>query len=260
MPLDNNFFDHFNDFLNNYFHINSKMATIGSIGNFDHAEESWQTYIERFELFVHCNDISDDKKLSTLLTVMGVRTYTLLKDLITPDKPSQKTYKEIVDTISNHLHPKPSFITERFKFSRRNQLEHETVSEYIVQLKQLSKYCEFGDKLTDYIRDRLVAGIKDHQIQKRLLGEDNLTYEKALQLATSMEFAEKGAAQMTTSAGGRIHRMQSNTSRKQPQSSSSGARRLTSDSGGKAPRDFTCDCCGKRGSHFTVIYYITISS
>ncbi|KAG8296370.1 hypothetical protein J6590_058225 [Homalodisca vitripennis] len=99
----------------------------------------------------------------------------------------------------------------------------------------------------DYLRDRLVAGLRDQQIQKRLLGEENLTYEKAVQLATAMEFAEKGAAQITTTRG-RIHRMQSSGSiPKRTQAASSGARR--SSDGRKVLGDITCYCCGKRGSH-----------
>ena len=246
MPLDSAYFRQFRHFSENVEFSENDMATIGSIGQFDSAEESWQSYVERFELFVDCNGISEAKKLSTLLTVMGVRTYSLLKDLITPNKPSEKTYKEIIDTISQHLHPKPSFITERFKFSRRNQLDHETVSEYLVQLKQLSKYCEFGDKLPDYLRDRLVAGLKDPQIQKRLLGEENLTYDKAVQTATAMEFAERGAATIHH-GGGRIHNLHSRapSNAKQLQSTNSGAQRVASDSG-RAP-DYTCFCCGRRG-------------
>ncbi|XP_054286980.1 uncharacterized protein LOC129002894 [Macrosteles quadrilineatus] len=217
------------------------MATIGNIGPFDSAEETWQSYTERFELFVDCNGINATKKASTLLTVMGVRTYKLLKDLITPDKPSSKTYEEIVDTVGKHLHPKPSFITERFKFSRRHQLEHETVSDYIVQLKQLSQHCEFGDKLPDHLRDRLVSGLKNHHIQRRLLGEDNLTYDKAVQLATSMEFAEKGAAQMTLNPGGRLQRL-SQTTRTAP-SGSGGKFAANRGSATSQPRE--CNCCGK---------------
>ena len=36
----------------------------------------------------------------------------------------------------------------------------------------------FGDSLEDMIRDRLVCGISEETIQKRLLAESKLTYKK----------------------------------------------------------------------------------
>lgn len=69
---------------------------IGSIGYFDSAEELWNTYIERFELFVDCSDIKLEKKLSTLLTVVGVKTYSLVKDLCASDWKTYLTQFEVI--------------------------------------------------------------------------------------------------------------------------------------------------------------------
>ena len=47
--------------------------------------------------------------------------------------------------------------------------------------------CEYGDTLNDMIRDRLVCGISEENIQKRLLGEgSSLTLEKAISIAQGM--------------------------------------------------------------------------
>lgn len=58
----------------------------------------------------------------------------------------------------------------------------------------MSTHCDFKDKLGDYMRDRLVSGIRNDAIKKRLLGEADLTYEKAVQIATTMETADQDAA------------------------------------------------------------------
>ncbi|CAG2185344.1 unnamed protein product [Mytilus edulis] len=49
------------------------------------------------------------------------------------------------------------------------------------------------------LRDRLVVGIKSDRIQRRLLAEPNLTFEKALEIATAMETAEKNAQDIQAS-------------------------------------------------------------
>ncbi|XP_039284202.1 uncharacterized protein LOC120351341 [Nilaparvata lugens] len=167
---------------------------IGSVGEFDIGVETWSSYIERFELFCECNDIKKDKKVCTLLSVVGVKTYSLLRNLCTPEKPADKTFADIVKIIESHLYPKPSFIAERYKFSKRNQLENENISEYIANLKRLSIHCEFGALLNDYLRDRLVSGIRSESTKQKLLAESSLTYEEAVKIILSVETAEKNAS------------------------------------------------------------------
>lgn len=128
---------------------------------------------------------------------MGLKTYNLVKNLCAPDKPASQSFKDIVQLVEKHLSPKPSFITERYKFSLRTQREHETISDYIVQLKELSMFCEFRENLPDYLRDRLVSGIRSDAIKKRLLGETNLTFEKTVAIATSVEMADREAVTLT---------------------------------------------------------------
>ena len=55
------------------------------------------------------------------------------------------------------------------------------------------------------LRDRLVCGINNDRIYRRLLAEKDLTFVKALDIATAMELAEKSAADLhdSTSKGTR---------------------------------------------------------
>ena len=41
------------------------------------------------------------------------------------------------------------------------------------------------------LRDRLVCGVNDERIQRRLLAESQLEFKKAMELATAMETADK---------------------------------------------------------------------
>ena len=56
----------------------------------------------------------------------------------------------------------------------------------IPELRSLSEFCNFGGTLEVMIRDRLVCGINDGAIQKRLLAEPKLTYAKAVEIAQSI--------------------------------------------------------------------------
>ena len=70
--------------------------------------------------------------------------------------------------------PKPILVAESFKFHRLNQHESETVAHFVVDLKRLALKCEFGSFLEETLRDRLVCGLRNVQIQKKLLAERDL--------------------------------------------------------------------------------------
>ena len=112
-----------------------------------------------------------------------------------PDKPGDKEYDELVTLLTRHMAPKPLVIAERFRFHKRDQREGESINEYAAELQRLSEHCDFGTGLNDALRDRLVCGIRDEGVQKRLLTKENLTFDKALKMAEAAEQAGKDAAQ-----------------------------------------------------------------
>ena len=150
------------------------MTTIGKIESFDETQEKWETYVERVEQFFLANNIDDDHRVPTLLSLIGGKTYALLRDLLTPEKPATKSFQEIVTTLQQHLSPKPLEIAERFRFYKRNQHEGETVLTYVADLKKLVAHCNFGANLNKALRDRLVCGLRNVQIQKCLLSQAKL--------------------------------------------------------------------------------------
>ena len=66
----------------------------------------------------------------------------------------------------------------------------------MAELKRLGEYCEFDDKCNEMVRDCLVCGVNDIHIQNHLLQESKRTYDKAFELAQSVEVADKNAADL----------------------------------------------------------------
>ena len=62
------------------------------------------------------NEVEDDKKVPALLTLLGGKTYGLLRNLTLPDKPATKTYNAIVKLLKGHLNPKPLKVAETIPF------------------------------------------------------------------------------------------------------------------------------------------------
>ena len=63
----------------------------------------------------------------------------------------------------------------------------------MTQLKRLSEHCKFGTTTKEMLRDQLVCGLADRNIQRKLLAEADLTLDTALDMARAMEAAEQNA-------------------------------------------------------------------
>ena len=165
-------------------------ATFGKVEEFDSKKEECSQYVERLQHFFVANDIVDaEKKRAVFLSVVGPATYKPLGDLLAPAKPGDKSCDELVEVVMNHCNPTPSEIVERFKFHTRFRKPGELVSMYVSELRSLARFCKFGFSLEDMLRDRIVCGVNDDTIRKRLLPEAKLTYTMALELAQGLETA-----------------------------------------------------------------------
>ena len=104
------------------------MATHGSIGEFDSEKEDWTSYTGVEEYFV-ANDVDDaTKQRAILLSNCGSSTYQLAKQLFSPTKLKELTYKAVVEWLARHFSPKPIAIAQRCKFNGRYCQPGETVA------------------------------------------------------------------------------------------------------------------------------------
>ena len=167
------------------------MALLGHVGEFVEGKEDIASYIERVELYFAANYVEKDHEVATFLSLIGADAYGVLRNMLAPDPPKDKSFEALKEILTAHYSPKPILIAERFKFHRRNQLESESIAQFVVELKRLALKCEFGVFLEEALRDRLVCGLRNVQIQKKLLTERDLTFKKAFETAQSMEMANK---------------------------------------------------------------------
>lgn len=177
---------------------------VGKIGHFDLDKDNWDLYVERLEQYFIVNDVKEAVKVATLITVIGSEAYELMVNLCTPEKPSSKTFEQLVKVMKTHLQPQPSLLAERFKFRQRIQKADESIAEFVSELKKLSKYCKFSaDSLKENLRDQFVCGLRNEYIRQRLFTEDDITFDMACKYAVSMEAAEANAAAVEGCTRGR---------------------------------------------------------
>ena len=114
---------------------------------------------------MEANGITDpSKKQATFLSVVGPTTFQLLRSLIAPASPAEKSFEDLTEVLKTHFNPEPLEIIERYKFHTRTRRPGESVATYLSELRALSINCKFGPVLDDMLQDRLVCGINDDQI------------------------------------------------------------------------------------------------
>ncbi|XP_075534895.1 uncharacterized protein LOC142586139 [Dermacentor variabilis] len=169
---------------------------LGQMESFDVTASDWTAYKERLTSFLIVNKVPDSDKVHAFLSIIGPRTYGLLKSLTAPDLPSAKSFEQLKSILDAHLAPVPSVIGERAKFYRRAQHEGEPLPEYVAELRKLSQTCQFGASLDEALRDRFVCGLLREDVQRVLFTEgDTLTFSRAVDRALAMEAARKNVAE-----------------------------------------------------------------
>ena len=175
-------------------------ATFGKLEEFDTATgEDWIQYVERMEYYFQANGITEaDTKRAVLISAMGGKAYKLMRNLISPAKPKDKSFEQLVETMKKHFCPPPSEIVQRYKFNSRVRQDRESVAVYVSELRALAQYCNFGETLEVMLRDRIVCGVNDQQTQKKLLAEKTLSFDRAMEIALAVESATKGTRDITS--------------------------------------------------------------
>ena len=165
---------------------------------FDVQQETFSRFVQRIKIHFAAHAVQDNRQKFVFLNTLTPKQFTLLANLVAPDTPDSKTFDQIVDILTTHFEPKTSVISERYSFHCQNQELHESIAEFVASLKKLIVQCKYDPAFQSIIlRDRFVCGLAHESTRKRLLTEtDDLTFEKAVEIANGVEKATVQARQM----------------------------------------------------------------
>ena len=117
------------------------MATHGTGGEFNSGVEDWVSYSERLEQYFAANGIGTEvadqaTHRAILLSCCGPPTYHLIRNLVAPEKPTDKTFEQLVELMRDHQQPAPSFIVQRYYFHTRVQKEGQTYRQFCCPVEE----------------------------------------------------------------------------------------------------------------------------
>ena len=169
------------------------LPLLGAIGEFEPTTKTFTVYSQRLDQFFAATAViaaAEKKKVAVMISVIGKKTFSVLRDLCSPVNPKDKTFWQLCELLQQHFKPKRLEVAESYRFHRCFQEESKTVSVYSARLRHLASTCNFGEFLNCSLRDLLVCGIRNPATRKKLLSED-CTFQQALEVAIADEIVAK---------------------------------------------------------------------
>ena len=128
------------------------------------------------------NSKSDEVKAATFLHIAGPEALEIFNTLSFDDAGDDKKLDKLVEKFEAYCIPRKNITWERHVFNTRNQQPGESIDQYVIDLRNKAKTCEFGALLESLIKDRLVCGVISDKTRSRLLKQTNLTLAGALDI------------------------------------------------------------------------------
>ena len=171
--------------------------------SFAEFEEAWRIYAE-----AGLQGKSKKQKASFLLNFAGKDARTKAKsfvyapeikndngDVVTPaetkDDPEVllKKFKEVCSIKVNVMMERHAFF-ERKQGNDKNG-DPESFSAFLADVKIKATTCKFGDLQDEFIRDRIVCGVRDESVRKELFKEKDLDLARAIAICRANEQSDK---------------------------------------------------------------------
>lgn len=126
---------------------------------------------------------------------LGAEAFEVLCDQLGQADPYEETYDAIKKRLKEFYESESLEASENFKLYKRKQQEGESIQDYVAALQKLSLKCNLVD-CVGTLRNYFIFGLRDKRMQSRILKTKNLTLDKAVEIASSMELSEQGTKQM----------------------------------------------------------------
>ena len=155
--------------------------------------QEWHKWIRRFEPFRIASNLdksSEANQVNTLIYCMGDEADDVLRGLSITDLEREQ-YDKVKDAFTTFFIPKKNVIYERAKFNLRAQGQTESADSFITALYTLAEHCEYGALRDELLRDRIVVGIKNAALSRKMQMERNLDLAKAIDMVRQAEDIER---------------------------------------------------------------------
>ena len=168
--------------------------------------KTWRRQWKNYSIATGLKEKPEEVQAATLLTCLGPEALNVL-DGLCPDEDEQKKVDVVLEKFEDFCIGKTNETFERYKFNLRNQESGESIDLYVAELRKLAKSCNYQNLEESLIRDRVVLGVPDEPVRRRLLQEPDLTSAKATTIVKAHEATQKQMSSMASREDSTVHKI-----------------------------------------------------
>ena len=156
---------------------------------FDPNSYDWEEWEILFDTCLEVESIKDDiNRRNLLITALGVQPFKTLISICKPKKPTECSYKELVDKLRSNYARLTFSSTERIKFFAKRQESSQTLTDFANDLRDKTTACQFpSDFYEEALITAFVNGLQNDHVRKHLMQRNLETFEQTINAAKTIE-------------------------------------------------------------------------
>lgn len=159
----------------------------------DNMANKWKLWIQQHEWFETATKLGkqeDDVQVATFMGSIGTDAVTIFNTFKLTAEQLMKV-KNIKDEFTKHFVPKVNITYERYLLHKMVQANGENFNEFLTRIQTQSTKCEFGDLKDSLVLDQVVIGVLSDKLREKLLCEDDLKLDKAVNMCKASEMSSQ---------------------------------------------------------------------
>ncbi len=162
-------------------------ANLNVRGNLASNWKKFRRMWNNYEIASRLRQESKELRTATLLTCIGVEALETYEGLEWANEDEKVDIDIVLEKLETFYVGATNVIYERYNFNRRVQEPSESFEAYVVALRALAKSCNYGQLSDDFIRDRIVVGVRENSLRKKLLQTRDLTLRNCIDICRASE-------------------------------------------------------------------------
>ena len=158
-----------------------------SAGNMSEEWRRWEKSFKNYHAAAELSEKSRSTQVAILLNCAGEEARDVFDSFGLDVTEDATTSNVVLERFRAHCNPKKRPVFESFKFWQRQQAEGEPFDKWLMELRVIGKNCDFGDNFERQFRDKILFGVRDDVARQRMLEEEELTLQKAINICHTIE-------------------------------------------------------------------------
>lgn len=126
---------------------------------------NWEEYETQFLLLCRVKGLGEDSeeaeraRRDLLLAYVGPGPLKKVSNYLLPAKVYDSSWGEVLEALNSIYKPKKTIFSARIEFEKCYRNNNESVTEFLMRLKDLASQCKYKGNFDERVRDRFAAGI-----------------------------------------------------------------------------------------------------